>query len=220
MSPKPAGQSRPRATIVAPEARPTRASEPSSASVLVELRQLLLDLIGAASDFHDRVAEFAGPHPVAWETRRFLRTNQSVLPRSPPSDRRPFSRGRRRSTPVAPGRACRMAISRNARSLLALPDFPEFAQAVRYGVPGTHTCVRPSVPYPCRRIERVRHGVGAGEIGDTKFSWVWCPQNSPDSLRTLLSPSVSSARSGLVAIAKHSTSHCCRESRLASGPWS
>ena len=34
-------------------------------------------------------------------------------------------------------RACRMAIRRNACSLLALPDFPEFAQAVRYGVPGT-----------------------------------------------------------------------------------
>ncbi len=31
-------------------------------------------------------------------------------------------------------RACRMAISRSACSLL---DFPEFAQAVRYGVPGT-----------------------------------------------------------------------------------
>ncbi len=31
-----------------------------------------------------------------------------------------------------------MAVSRNTRSLLALPDFPEFAQAVRYGVPGTH----------------------------------------------------------------------------------
>src|SRR5271157_1037792 len=31
-------------------------------------------------------------------------------------------------------RACRMAISRNA---CALPDFPEFAQSVRYGVPGT-----------------------------------------------------------------------------------
>ncbi len=35
-------------------------------------------------------------------------------------------------------RACRMAISRNACSLVALPDFPELAQAVRYGVPGTH----------------------------------------------------------------------------------
>src|SRR5271157_5503935 len=34
--------------------------------------------------------------------------------------------------------ACRrMAISRKARSLLALPDFSEFARAVRYGVPGT-----------------------------------------------------------------------------------
>ena len=31
-------------------------------------------------------------------------------------------------------RACQMAISRNASSL---PDFPEFAQAVRYSVPGT-----------------------------------------------------------------------------------
>ncbi len=31
-------------------------------------------------------------------------------------------------------RACRMAISRNACSLVALPDFPELAQAVRYGV--------------------------------------------------------------------------------------
>ena len=38
----------------------------------------------------------------------------------------------RRSTPVCSGvPACRMAISRNACSLL---DFPEFAQAVRYGV--------------------------------------------------------------------------------------
>ncbi len=34
-------------------------------------------------------------------------------------------------------RACRMAIRRNACSLLALPDFPEFAQAVKYGVLGT-----------------------------------------------------------------------------------
>jgi len=31
-------------------------------------------------------------------------------------------------------RGCRMAIRRNACPLLALPDFPEFAQAVRYGV--------------------------------------------------------------------------------------
>ncbi len=34
-------------------------------------------------------------------------------------------------------RACRTDIRRNARSPLALPDFPEFAQAVRCGVPGT-----------------------------------------------------------------------------------
>src|SRR5208337_2735903 len=31
-------------------------------------------------------------------------------------------------------RACPMAISRNACSLLAVPDFREFTQAVRYGV--------------------------------------------------------------------------------------
>src|SRR5271157_467561 len=30
-----------------------------------------------------------------------------------------------------------MAINRNAYPLIALPHFPEFAQAVRYGVPGT-----------------------------------------------------------------------------------
>jgi hypothetical protein len=35
-------------------------------------------------------------------------------------------------------RAGRMPIRRNAYSLLALPDFQEFAQAVRYGVPGTY----------------------------------------------------------------------------------
>jgi len=40
-------------------------------------------------------------------------------------------------------RACRMAIRRNACSLLALPDFPEFAQAVRFDVPGT-----PDPPIP------------------------------------------------------------------------
>jgi hypothetical protein len=34
-------------------------------------------------------------------------------------------------------RACRMHIGRNACSPVALLDFPEFAQAVRYGVPGT-----------------------------------------------------------------------------------
>ena len=34
-------------------------------------------------------------------------------------------------------RASRMAIRRNACSLLALPDFPQFAQVVKYGVRGT-----------------------------------------------------------------------------------
>ena len=42
-------------------------------------------------------------------------------------------------------RAGRMAIGRSARSLLALPDFPEFAQAVRYGVFGTPPLQRESV---------------------------------------------------------------------------
>ena len=36
-------------------------------------------------------------------TRRFLWKNQSFSPRSSPSDRRPFSLGWNRSTPVAPG---------------------------------------------------------------------------------------------------------------------
>src|SRR5208282_2904025 len=39
---------------------------------------------------------------VCYQTRQFLRTNPSVSPRSPPPDRRPFARGRRRSTPGAP----------------------------------------------------------------------------------------------------------------------
>ena len=37
------------------------------------------------------------------QTGRSLRKNQSVYPRSPPLDRGPLARGRRRSTPVAPG---------------------------------------------------------------------------------------------------------------------
>jgi len=40
---------------------------------------------------------------VCYRTRQFLRTNPSVSPRSPPPDRRPFSRGRWRSTRVALG---------------------------------------------------------------------------------------------------------------------
>jgi len=46
----------------------------------------------------------SGPFISVWhQTGRSLRKNQSVFPRLPPLDRRPFSRGRRRSTPVAPG---------------------------------------------------------------------------------------------------------------------
>ncbi len=40
-----------------------------------------------------------------------------------------------------------MGISRNACSLLALPDFPEFAQAVRYGVPGTPANLRLDISF-------------------------------------------------------------------------
>jgi len=55
---------------------------------------------------------------------------------SPPAAAQPLNILSRPETLNASGsrRACRMAISRNACSL---PDFPEFAQAVRYGVPGT-----------------------------------------------------------------------------------
>ena len=42
-------------------------------------------------------------YSVCHRTRQFLRTNQSISPRSPPPERRPFSRGRRHSTPGAPG---------------------------------------------------------------------------------------------------------------------
>ncbi len=42
-------------------------------------------------------------HSVCHQTRRFLRKNQSVSSHSPPLTRSPLSRGRRRSTPVAPG---------------------------------------------------------------------------------------------------------------------
>src|SRR5208282_5866784 len=40
---------------------------------------------------------------VCYRTRQFLRTNRSFFPHSPPPDRYPLSRGRRRSRPVAPG---------------------------------------------------------------------------------------------------------------------
>ena len=79
-------------------------------------------------------------------------------------------------------RACRMAIRRNACSLLALPDFPEFAQAVRYGVPGT-----PEVW--CPRNSPGRHQLVRGQGGDrprgsTRLpietaSWAQCNRVSP-----------------------------------------
>ena len=59
--------------------------------------------------------------------RRFLRTNQTVLPHSPPPTRRPFPRARRRLDASGSKRASRMAISRNAYSLLipmSVPTIP------------------------------------------------------------------------------------------------
>jgi len=38
-------------------------------------------------------------------------------------------------------RGCQMAISHNDYSLIALPDFPEIAQVVRYSVPGTRLSI-------------------------------------------------------------------------------
>ena len=57
----------------------------------------------------------------------------SVLPLFYHRDLHRFTRGQRLDASGS-RRTCRMAISRNAGSL---PDFPEFAQAVTYGVPGT-----------------------------------------------------------------------------------
>ena len=71
---------------------------------------------------------------VCHQTGRLLQRNRSVS--SPLAAAQPLNILSRPETLNASGsrRACRMAISCNACSL---PDFPEFAQAVRYGVPGT-----------------------------------------------------------------------------------
>jgi len=45
-------------------------------------------------------------------------------------------------------RACRMHIGRIACSPVALTNFPEFAQAVRHGVPGTRGCMPFKWPNP------------------------------------------------------------------------
>ena len=51
-------------------------------------------------------------YSVCHRTRRLLRKNQTVLPHSLPPNRRPFSRGQRRSTPVAPGQGLRITIAK------------------------------------------------------------------------------------------------------------
>ena len=53
-----------------------------------------------------------------YRTKQFLRANPSVPPRSPPPDRRPFARGRRRSAPVAPDEPAGCPKSRIARTVL------------------------------------------------------------------------------------------------------
>ena len=88
---------------------------------------------------------------VCHRTRRFLRKNQFVS--SPLAAAQPLTILSWPETLNASGsrRACRMAISRN---VCALPDFPEFAQAVRCGVPGT-----PESGSSCR-VEVWRGGLG------------------------------------------------------------
>jgi hypothetical protein len=49
-----------------------------------------------------------------------------------------------------------MPISRNA---CALPDFPEFAQTVRYGIPGTPEPVKYGVPGTDESIPEGRYGL-------------------------------------------------------------
>jgi hypothetical protein len=74
-------------------------------------------------------------YSVCHRTRRLLRKNQCLSPH-PLAAVGPLNILSRPEALNASGsrHARRMAISRNACSL---PDFPEFAQAVRYGVPGT-----------------------------------------------------------------------------------
>jgi len=67
-----------------------------------------------------------------------------------------------------------MAIRRNACSLLALPDFPEFAQAVRYGVPRTLPIKAILSPWPVERpvdwTDRVNAPLSVKELGRVRVS--------------------------------------------------
>ena len=84
----------------------------------------------------DPIATSGPTIPVWHQTGRSLRKKQSVCPGSPPLDRSLTAGGAQRQSLQA---CLPMAISRNSCSLL---DFPEFAQAVSYGVPGTHVILR------------------------------------------------------------------------------
>ena len=77
----------------------------------------------------DPIATSGPTIPVWHQTGRSLRKKQSVCPGSPPLDRSLTAGGAQRQSLQA---CLPMAISRNSCSLL---DFPEFAQAVSYGVP-------------------------------------------------------------------------------------
>ena len=76
--------------------------------------------------------------------RRFLRRIQSVPPHSPPPDQLIILSWPEALNASGSKRACRMVISRNACSLVALPHFPELAQAVRYGVTGISAKLLPT----------------------------------------------------------------------------
>ncbi len=77
----------------------------------------------------------SGPSVLSMSPNRTFRSVKSNFS-SPLAAAQPLNVLSRPETLNASGsrRACRSSISRNARSL---PDFPGFAHAVRYGVPGT-----------------------------------------------------------------------------------
>src|SRR5271157_4722505 len=74
-----------------------------------------------------------------WRSVRSLIFTDKIICSSPLAAAQPLNILPRPETLNASGsrRACRMAVRRNACSLLTLPDSPEFAPAVRYGVPGS-----------------------------------------------------------------------------------
>ena len=100
---------------------------------------------------------------VCHQTGRSLRKNQFVCPRSPPLDRRPFSRGRRRSTASGSRPACRKHISRNSCSLVGLSDFPELAGhpwMVPFCKLAVDSVAEEGIVYTCLRSLSTRNDLG------------------------------------------------------------